>query len=100
MVSANITGENSSLTAVFANDTGYTMTGTGSDARMTISGQFPGRDHNNNAATTVRANNNVTIVVNDITDSNAASGTIEGNYETSGGIACTIQAGGSVELTR
>ncbi|MEM9072370.1 MAG: hypothetical protein AAGE52_27945 [Myxococcota bacterium] len=98
-VTAQISGGNDMLSAVFSGDTGYTMEGSGSARRMTLSGPFPGRDHNGNTATIVRRDNNVTIAVTDVIDSNTAQGTIEGRYDTRGGIGCEIESG-TVELTR
>lgn len=100
LVTAQLSGSNSSITAVLAGDSGYTMTGTGNDTRLTLSGQFPGRDHNDNAATTVMRDNSVSIQVNEVVDHDTARGTIQGSYETSGGVSCDIQSGGTVELTR
>lgn len=99
-VTAQLSGSNSSLTAVLAGDTGYTMTGTGTDARATLSGQFPGRDHNGNAATTVRRDNSVSITLDEVVDRDHARGTISGSYDTSGGIGCIIQSGGVIEFSR
>jgi hypothetical protein len=97
-VTARLTGSNSDLTADFSGQ--YTMTGTGNDSRLTLSGQFPGRDHRNQTATQVMRDNQVTVSIDEVVDANRARGRIEGNYETSGGISCVIQSGGTVELTR
>lgn len=99
-VALQIRGSNEDLSAVFSNDTGYTMLGSGSGSRLTLSGPFPGRDHNDNSATIVARDNNVTILITDVQDENRATGTIEGTYDTRGGISCTIGGGGTVELTR
>lgn len=99
-VTARLTGANDDLTAVLANDSGYTMIGSGSDSRLTLSGQFPGRDHNDNAATTVMRDNSVTLSIDEVVDHGSARGTIDGSYETSGGVSCDIGSGGVIELTR
>ncbi len=97
-VTARLSGANDDLTAVISTD--YEMTGTGSDSGLTLSGQFPGRDHNDNAATTVRRDNQVSIRVREVIGTNEARGSIEGQYETSGGISCVIQDGGTVTFER
>lgn len=99
-VTAELSGSNSSVSAVFSGNSAYTMTGPGNATRLSLSGPFPGRDHNNNPATTVARNNTVTIVLDEIATHNEVRGRIEGSYETSGGIECQIQSGGRVELTR
>jgi hypothetical protein len=99
-ITAKLSGDNSDLTAVFAHDDGYTMTGTGSDSKLTLSGQFPGRDHNDNAATTIRKDNNVSISLSEVMSASSARGSLEGSYETSGGVSCTIQPGGTVDFSR
>lgn len=99
-VTARLTGANDDLTAVLANDSGYTMIGSGNDSRLTLSGQFPGRDHNDNAATTVMRENSVTISIDEVIDHDTARGRIGGSYETSGGVSCDIGSGGVIELTR
>lgn len=99
-VTARLSGSNSDLTAVVAGDTGYTMTGTGNDTRLTLSGQFPGRDDNGNSASRVMRENNVTISIDEVTDANGARGGISGSYETSAGVSCDIASGGTIEMTR
>ncbi|MEM9862003.1 MAG: hypothetical protein AAF938_10330 [Myxococcota bacterium] len=95
-----ISGANDSLRAVVGGDDSFTMLGVGSERRLSLSGVFPGRDHNGDTGTIVRADNNVTLTFEDIVSNNEATGTIEGRYDTSGGIGCTIEAGGSVRLVR
>ena len=97
-VTARLSGANDDLAAELGSD--YAMTGNGNDTRLTLSGQFPGRDHNDNAATIVRRDNQVTIDLREVRDGNTARGTIEGSYETSGGISCDIQSGGTVTFER
>jgi hypothetical protein len=99
-VTAELGGANASITAVFASNAAYTMTGTGNASRLLLAGQFPGRDHNNNNASTIMRENNVSIALREVIDLNTARGTIEGNYDTRGGISCVIQPGGTVELSR
>lgn len=97
-VTARLTGNNDDLTAAFGSS--YEMSGTGNDTRLTLSGQFPGRDHNGNSATTVRRDNSVTISLREVIDANTARGAIEGRYDTSGGISCVIQDGGTITFER
>jgi len=99
-VTAQLSGANTSLTAELAGDSGYTMTGTGNATRLTLSGQFPGRDHNANAATTVMRDNSVSITLDEVIDANRARGTLSGSYDTSGGVSCIIQSGGVLDFTR
>lgn len=94
-VSLAVTGSNDNLTASAQGDT-YTLTGTGSDTRLSLSGTFPLRDHVGQSASGV----NSTQVTFDLTRmGNGGSGTVQANFNGSVGFRCEVQ-GGSVTFRR
>jgi hypothetical protein len=99
-MTVRVTGSGGSYSAVFDNNNAYTMTGPGNASRLVLSGQFAGRDHRGTAATTVRRDNNVDVLLDDIVDNDTARGSLSGSYDTSGGIGCRIAEGGTIELSR
>lgn len=89
-------GSGSALTAEVM---GYELSGTGSSSSLTLSGQYPIRDHSGNVSSNVMRENNVTISINKITDSSRASGSIMGSYKGQFGFSCTVSSG-TVNMTR
>lgn len=94
----SITAEGNIFTATFQSGS-YSMSGIGNEEGLTLSGQFPGIDHNDEIATEVFRDNNVEIVIDKIEDNDNVSGTLSGTYDTSGGWSCSI-ANGVIEFTR
>lgn len=95
-VAVVLSGPNDTLEA---NATGYVMRGTGGGAGLTLSGQFPIRDHKGNVAANVTKNNNVTLKITQLTSTQSASGVIEGAFNGNFGFKCKVK-NGQVALTR
>jgi hypothetical protein len=85
-----LSGPNDNLQADAA---GYVMRGTGDGATLTLSGQFPVRDHKGNQASNVAKTNNVTLKVTQVTSSNSATGSIEGAFTGKFGFKCKVKDG-------
>lgn len=99
-VAVELTGSNSSLTAQVASDEQYTLKGTGDDAKATLSGQFPFRDHTGDVASgTVTKDNSATLSLQP-SSSKEASGSLRGQWKNQFGADCTIDGDGALQLTR
>ncbi len=90
----SLSASGNTVTAVFASQDEYTMTGPGSDTRLTLSGQFPVRDYDGNITRgTVSADNAISIVLDNIVDNDNVSGSFSGQFQGQFGADCTISEG-------
>ena len=94
-----VTGSNSTPAANLSG--GYELEGTGGDDRMTLTGDFPLRNWKGDTATVHSLNspNEATIRMTTIESANKATGTIEGQWDASGGWKCTA-SNGTITLSR
>ena len=96
-VTLQISGANGNLTA---DVDGYTLTGNGNGRRMTLTGPFPARDFDGDITSNVDRENQISLVIDTVEDANTARGAIEGAFKGQFGADCTINGGGTIELTR
>lgn len=98
-VTMQVTGSNSSPKASLSG--GYELEGTGGDDRMTLTGDFPLRNWKGETATVHSLNspNEATIRMTTVESASKATGTIEGQWDASGGWKCTA-ADGKITLSR
>lgn len=94
-----VTGSNSTPEASLSG--GYELEGTGGDDRMTLTGDFPLRNWKGDTATvhSLSSPNEATIRMTTVESANKATGTIEGNWDASGGWKCTA-SNGKITLSR
>lgn len=98
-VTMQVTGSNSSPRASLSG--GYELEGTGGDDRMTLTGDFPLRSWKGETATVHSLNspNEATIRMTSVVSGSEAMGTIEGQWDASGGWKCTASQG-TIKLSR
>jgi hypothetical protein len=88
----------SGLVALVDANVNYEMSGVGTATRLSLNGSYPARDHTG-AVASGNLQNQVTLTV-DAVDANRATGTVSGKFDGSSGFRCTIDGGGTAELTR
>ncbi|WP_224241262.1 hypothetical protein [Hyalangium gracile] len=92
-----LTGQNSALEA--QTDVNYYMGGTGSNAKLDLSGTFPLKGSDNQKASTREDETDLSIKLTTVTDKNKASGTISGTFRSGFGANCSVE-NGTVTFTR
>lgn len=94
----DITG-GSGLSVSFPNDVNYSMSGTGTEAQLVLTGQYPAKDDGGDQGSIGQDENTITIKLDQIAGPNLASGSMTGQFVGSFGQKCTI-SGGMAKLSR
>lgn len=95
-----IAGDNTSLTLTTTGN--FEMTGSGHADSLTLSGDYPVRNNQDNPASpnTPSSPNNVTFKLDTVSDPKDASGTVSGSFDDDFGDHCTIDSGGNAMFSR
>ncbi len=98
-VTMQVTGSNSTPKASLSG--GYELEGTGGDDKMTLTGDFPLRNWKGETGTphTLNSPNEATLRVTTVVSGTEATGTIEGQWDASGGWKCSATEG-KIKLSR
>ncbi|TVR00655.1 MAG: hypothetical protein EA398_11080 [Deltaproteobacteria bacterium] len=97
-ITARLQGGNDDLTLTVSTGS-HQMTGVGTNSGLTLNGQLPVMDHNNNVARTSSSDTRLTVRITNVESASRATGTISGTFQAQF-LECTIDDGATVTMTR